>query len=191
MGPEKPNKKSCIYQSCVTASGLCVWLSCAAYLLTAYAWREQLSVLALTPLVILVGMFPNTFPMPSNWKFTHEKITFTLSDAFVLLIACWHGAAAAVFVAGIEGFTSSRRSVRRLSSNLFSYGMMSLAAAAAAACLNAVLRYGWHEAGASKHHTFTAAAVAVLLASIVQVILNWGLISTLIALRHGSAILHE
>jgi putative nucleotidyltransferase with HDIG domain len=191
MGQEKPNSKSRIYQSCVTASGLCVWLSCAAYLLLGYAWREQLSVLALTPLVILVGMFPNTFPMPSNWKFTHEKITFTLSDAFVLLVACWHGAAAAVFVAGIEGFTSSRRSVRRLSSNLFSYGMMSLAAAAAAACLNAVLRYGWHEAGASKHHTFTAAAVAVLLASIVQVILNWGLISTLIALRHGSAILHE
>jgi putative nucleotidyltransferase with HDIG domain len=191
MGQEKPNNKSRIYQSCVTASGLCVWLSCAAYLLTAYAWREQLSVFALTPLVILVGMFPNTFPMPSNWKFTHEKITFTLSDAFVLLVACWHGAAAAVFVAGIEGFTSSRRSVRRLSSNLFSYGMMSLAAATAAACLNAVLRYGWHEAGASKHHTFTAAAVAVLLASIVQVILNWGLISTLIALRHGSAILHE
>jgi putative nucleotidyltransferase with HDIG domain len=191
MGREKANNNSHVYQVAVTAAGLCVWLIAAASLWTDYALREQLTILVLTPLVIFVGMFPNTFPMPSNWKFTHEKITFTLSDAFVLLIACWHGAAAAVFIAGIEGFTSSRRSVRRLSSNLFSYSMMSLAAAAASASLNAVLRYGWHEAGASEHHTFAAAAVAVLVASIVQVILNWGLISTLIALRHGSAILHE
>ncbi|HEV7857268.1 MAG TPA: HD domain-containing phosphohydrolase [Pyrinomonadaceae bacterium] len=191
MSQAQANHKSRIYQAAVTVAGLCIWLIAAVGLLTEYAWRDQLAILTLTPLVIFVGMFPNTFPMPSNWKFTHEKISFTLSDAFVLLIACWHGPAAAVFVAGIEGFTSSRRTVRRLSSNLFSYGMMSLAAAAAAASLNAVLRYGWHEAGASDHHTFAAAAVAVLVASIVQVILNWGLISTLIAMRHGSAILHE
>jgi putative nucleotidyltransferase with HDIG domain len=191
MSKEKASNKSGMYQAAVTAAGFCVWIIATTSLLTWYSWRTQMIILALTPLVILVGMFPNTFPMPSNWKFTHEKITFTLSDAFVLLIACWHGPAAAVFVAGVEGFTSSRRAVRRLSSNLFSFGMMSLAAAAASASLNAVLRYGWHEAGPSEHHTFAAAAVAVLVASIVQVILNWGLISTLIALRHGSTILHE
>jgi putative nucleotidyltransferase with HDIG domain len=69
--------------------------------------------------------------------------------------------------------------------------MMSLASAAAAACLDAVLEYGWHEGLTGQSHTFAAAAVAVLVASIVQAMVNWGLISTLIALRHGSGILHE
>lgn len=97
----------------------------------------------------------------------------------------------AVFIAGIEGFISSRRAVRRLSSNLFSSGMMSLAAAAAALCLNTILRYGWGVTGAQRSHTLLAVAVALLAASIVHTIVNTGILSTLFALRYGNSILQN
>jgi len=94
---------------------------------------EAVRVFLASGLTVITGMFPNSVPLPSSLKLSQEKMTFTLSDALVLLIACKFGVAACIFVAGIEGLTSSRRAVRRLSSNLFSFGMMSLAAAAAAA----------------------------------------------------------
>src|SRR5437763_15091330 len=121
-----------VFQTGVTAAGLLLW---AASVADIAAWRapaEQLTLLALVPLALVVGVFPITFPLPSGLKFTTEKITFTLSDAFTLLVACRYGVLPAVFLAGLEGFVGSRASVRRLSSNLFSSGMMSLAAAAAA-----------------------------------------------------------
>ena len=52
------------------------------------------------PLVVITGMFPNTLPLPSGLKLTTEKLSFTLSDAIVLLVACWLGLPACVFVAG-------------------------------------------------------------------------------------------
>ncbi len=91
-------------------------------------------------------------------------------------------------IGGVEGFTSSRRAVRRLSSNLFSLGMLSLAAAAAAAALGAVLRHGFGEAGAGGAHTLPAAAVALLAASVAHIAVNTALLSTLLALRHRKPI---
>jgi len=72
------------------------------------------------------------------------------------------GLAPAVFIAGIDGFTGSRRTARRLSSNFFSSAMMSLGAAAAAISLGAVLRYGFgQEPGTVSNYTLLAAAVAL------------------------------
>ena len=44
-----------------------------------------------------------------------------------------------------------RRAIRRLSSNLFSFGMMSLVGAASAFTLGALLRYGFGEVTTSQH----------------------------------------
>src|SRR5919202_466680 len=135
------NRSSSLYQTCVTAAGLILWAAAVADIAALCAPSEQLTLLALVPLALLVGVFPITFPLPSGLKFTTERITFTLSDAFTLLVACRYGVLPAVFLAGLEGFVSSRATVRRLSSNLFSSGMMSLAAGAAAAALAAALAY--------------------------------------------------
>jgi putative nucleotidyltransferase with HDIG domain len=167
---------------------LALWLAATVSFFIEHAWREQLTVLALLPLVIVMGMFPNTLPLPSALKLSRERMNFTLSDALVLLIACRYGFAACVFVAGIEGLTSSRRVVRRLSSNLYSFGMMSLAAAAAAASLQAVLRYGFGETVRGEH-AFPAIAVAVLAASVVHISVNTGVISLLFATRLGVSIM--
>jgi putative nucleotidyltransferase with HDIG domain len=183
------NNRSRVYTAMVSVTGISVWLSAATSLFVEHPGRDQLIVLAVIPLVVIVGMFPNTLPLPSGLRLTHEKLTFTLSDAVILLIACRYGFAACVFIAGIEGFTSSMRAVRRLSSNLFSFGMMSLAAAAAALGLEAVLRYGFGETLGSNSYAFPAIAVAVLVASITHIIVNSGLISTLFAMRLGNPIL--
>lgn len=173
----------------VSVAGISVWLAAAIGFFLRHPGNEQLIVLAVVPLVVFVGMFPNTLPLPSGLRLSHEKLTFTLSDALIFLVACRYGFAACVLVAGIEGFTSSLRAVRRLSSNLFSFGMMSLAAAAAGLSLNMVLRYGFGETLGNNNYAFPAIAVAVLAASITHIIFNSGLISVLFAMRLGKPIL--
>ena len=135
---------------------------------------------------MIVGMFPLTFLLR---KSAQENVTVTLIDAFVLAIAGWYGFAPAVLIAGIEAFTSSRRQVRKLSSNLFSAAMMSLTAAAASVCLSRMMGNGWTGAAIIDQHSVSAVAIAFLLAGIVQITVNWGLLSTLLALRHDNSIL--
>jgi putative nucleotidyltransferase with HDIG domain len=181
MKPKRNEKKSLVFQTLITVAGLSTWLAATAFLFTRHPGREQLTLVGFVPLIIIISLFPNTFTLPGSIK--RDKITFTLSDAFVFLIACWYGTLAAVFVAGAEGFVSSRRSVRRVSSNLFSAGMISLAAGAAGLVLNATLRYAFHETNAAKYHSFFAVTVALLPATAVHVLVNVGLLSGLFSLR--------
>jgi putative nucleotidyltransferase with HDIG domain len=184
MSETRENDKSRVFQMTVTVAGLLLWGVGVAEIAMRRTTAEQLTLLALMPLAIIVGMFPITFPLPSGLKFTSEKVSFTLSDAFILLVACRYGMLPAVALAGLEGFVSSRATVRRLSSNLFSSGMMSLAASAAAACLTATLTYAFGNSG-----SFTAASCALLVASLIHLAVNVGLLSTLLALRHGDPVL--
>jgi signal transduction histidine kinase/ActR/RegA family two-component response regulator len=185
----KEHRKGQRYLTVVVVVGLLLWLVTAGETITGHSLRELLTLSAAVPLIILVGLFPITFPLPAGWKSTQENVTFTLMDAFVLAVAAWYGIGPAVLIAGVEAFTSSRRLVRRLSSNLFSLGMMSLAAAAASFSLSAVLGDGWTGAPIARHHSVSAVAAALLVASIIQVTVNWGLVSTLLALRHNNSIL--
>jgi putative nucleotidyltransferase with HDIG domain len=189
MAQDKTGLKSQLYPAIVTIAGIALWAFSAASFITGHSWREQLAVLALLPLTVVTGMFPNSVPLPSSLKLSQEKMTFTLSDALVLLIACKFGLAACIFVAGLEGLTSSRRAVRRLSSNLYSFGMMSVSSAAAAATLWMVLRYGFGEA-ASASYAFPAIAIGALVASIVHITVNTGLVAVLFAARLDKPALH-
>src|SRR6266446_5553871 len=111
MARAKAEKKALIYQTTVTVAGLGLWLASVVFLFTGHPPREQLILVCFVPVIIVISLFPNTFTLPSGIK--RDKITFTLSDAFVFLIACWYGVLSAGFVAGVEGFVSSRRTVRR------------------------------------------------------------------------------
>ncbi len=188
---ESENGKGRLFQAGVTGVGVLLWLIAAASVFTGYAWRDQMVLLALVPLIVIVSLFPISFPLPTGWSSRNENVNFTLIDAFVLIAASWYGITAAVLIAGVEGFTSSRRLVRRLSSNLFSSGMMALAAAAASYSLSLVLHYGWAGGDVARNHKFSSVAIALLIASVVQVSVNWGLLSTLLALRHSNSIVRE
>jgi diguanylate cyclase (GGDEF)-like protein len=188
MTQERTGAKPHRYPAAITVAGIALWLTAAGGFVVGHEWHEQAVVLALLPLVVVTGMFPNTIPLPAGLKRSQEKMTFTLSDALVLLIACRYGVAACVFVAGIEGLTSSRRAVRRLSSNFYSFGMMSLAAASASAALVAVLRYGFGETPGTSQ-AFQATAVAMLAASIVHISVNTGLVAVLFGARLGAPLL--
>ena len=182
MSKERTNWSD-VYQTGISVAGMVLWVICAARI-TGYGWRDLLMFLAIVPAVMSLGRFVQHFRLPLGSKFTRERITFTLSDGIVLLVACSFGLAPAVLIAGIDGFTSSRRTARRLSSNFFSSAMMSLGAAAAAISLGAVLHYGFgEEMGTGLNHTLLAAAVALLVGSIVQIAVNIVLFSTLFALR--------
>ena len=187
-GGKKENRTCRIYQTAVTVVGLGLWLFAAGETFTGYAWRDLLILLATGPLIIIVGVFPLT--LPAGWKSSQENVTFTLIDAFVLAIAGWYGIAPAILIAGIEAFTSSRRQIRRVSSNLFSSGMMSLAAAAASLALGAMLGDSWIGAPIARHHGIAAIAAALLAANIIQVTVNWSLLSALLALRRNNSLFH-
>src|ERR1041384_4603174 len=103
---QRPQSK--YYQWAVTGAGLSLWLAAFVWLAVHYGWRDQLTFIALGPVIILASMCVQHFRMPTGLKFRHERLTFTLSDAIVLLAACWYGFAAAVFIAGLEGFTTPR-----------------------------------------------------------------------------------
>ena len=187
MSKEQANKHSRVYQSAVTAAGICLWLVSVASILGSYTWREQFTLAVMVPGIVIIGMFVQHFRLPVGARFTQERFTFTLTDAFVLLVACWFGTVPAVFLASIEGFTSSRRTVRRLSGNLFSSSMMSLGAGAASISLSVVMHYGFgEETGVGADHTLIAVAVGMLVASIVQIAVNLGLFSTLYLLRQDN-----
>ncbi|MCM3871097.1 MAG: hybrid sensor histidine kinase/response regulator [Pyrinomonadaceae bacterium] len=182
----KENRSRRIYQATITAAGLLVWLVAAGETFTGHAWRDLSFLLPAIPLIMIVGMFPLTFLLR---KSAQENVTFTLIDAFVLAIAGWYGIGPAVLIAGIEAFTSSRRQVHKLSSNLFSGAIMSIAAAAASVCLSGLMGNGWTGAAITDHRSISAVAIALLVASIVQLTVNWGLLSSLLAMRHDNSIL--
>ncbi|MGB7925709.1 MAG: HD domain-containing phosphohydrolase [Pyrinomonadaceae bacterium] len=186
MTKERTERRGSRYQTAVTVAGISLWAAAALYVCLSYQLPDQLILLAFVPLVIIVSMFPNSFPLPSGMKLTKDKVTFSLSDALILLVACSHGVPAAIFIAGLEGFTSSRRAVRRLSSNLFSFGMMSLAAAAAAGALFEVLHYGWGIRSTGLSLSIPAVLTALLVASMVHCLVNTGLLSALFALRQAT-----
>jgi hypothetical protein len=179
------------YQIIVTTAGLSLCALAGAQLALTYDTRNQLTVLALLPLTILVGAFPQNFKIPVGLGFTKEVITFTLTDAIVILVACCYGAYPAILIAGLESFISARRGGRRLSSHMFSSAMMSLSAAAASVVLSGGLQLIFGEAGAGVNQSLAAVAISMFLASIAHFAVNAVLLSTLIALRHEKPVTHS
>ncbi len=191
MNKEKANLKSYMYQLVVSVAGLSLWLTAVASIFINQSREDWMLIFALVPVIIILGMFTQRFRVPLGLQFTQEKMVFTLTDAFVLFVACWLGFGPAIFLAGIDGFATSRHSARRLASNLFSSAMMSLGAAAAFVGLNIVLRYYSSEGtGAGSSHALLTAAIAILVASVIQIAINITLISTLLALRYGNHFNH-
>ena len=176
------------YQISVTTAGLSLCAFAGLNLAMVYETRDQLIVLALIPIAVLVGAFPQNFKIPTGLGFTQEVITFTFTDGIVILVACHYGMYPAVLIAGVEGFISARRGGPLLSSHLFSSAMMSLSAAAATILFWGGLYSDVGLAVAGEKHSLATVAITLFLASIVQFTVNAVLLSTLIALRHESSI---
>jgi putative nucleotidyltransferase with HDIG domain len=179
------------YEATIAATGTTLWLAALVVLALNYTLRDQLILLALVPLIAIISSFSNIFPLPSSLKFAQEKVSFTPTDSIILLVACWYGIAPAIFIAGLDGFIASRRAVRRLSTNLFSFGMLSVVAAASAITINALLHYGFSEIGQARQHSFPAVAMALLVANLIHILANTGLVSVFFALRQGDAVLRQ
>jgi putative nucleotidyltransferase with HDIG domain len=192
MAKTKFNKKSRRFQIVVSAVGIIVWLAATTGLLFTYSLRELSIIAALVPLAIIVGTFSHTFKLPEGMRFTNDRFTFTLVDSIILLAALWYGPLAAVFIHGIEGYTSSWR-IHRVKQydivrELFSSSMMTLSTCAAALTLKAMLLYGFGQAEV-KAYALLSVAISLLVASFVHYVINITLVSTVIALRYENQIL--
>lgn len=193
MAKSKFNKNSRAFQIVVSAIGITVWLGSAICLPLNFTTRELLIITGLVPLAVAVGMFSHTFKLPEGIRFTNDRFTFTLVDSIVLLVALWYGPLPAIFIHGIEGYSSSWR-IHRVKQydivrDLFSSSMMTLATGAAALALKLVMQQGFGQSLSNSNHTLLAVAVALLIASLVHNVVNMWLVSTLIALRYENSIL--
>src|SRR2546422_11116351 len=106
------NRNSRVYQQTVIVLGVATWLIAVARICTSYGWQDRLTFLLLAPVIITGGMFTQTFRLPLGSKFTKERVTSTLTDGFVILIACRFGAAPALVLAGVDALTAPRRPPR-------------------------------------------------------------------------------
>src|SRR5437016_1209405 len=102
----RENEKDHRYQAAVIVVGLLSWLIATGSTIAHHGWRDLLVLLAVVPLIVSVDLFPVNFSLFAGRKNAQETLTFTLIDAFVLVIAAWFGMAPAVLIAGIEGFIS-------------------------------------------------------------------------------------
>jgi putative nucleotidyltransferase with HDIG domain len=188
MSKSKTNVHSRFYQNAVSFLGTILWLYAFAFVAMQYGWKQQFAVMALVPLMILISLFPNTFKLPSGLAFTRERVTLSFADSIVLLVAYWFGFAPAVFLAGIEGFFSTRRT-SKFRTSFFSSSMMMFGALAASLTISVALRLIKH-APALMQNRALAVAIAILAASIAQMFFNVALLSILFSLR-GSKTLIE
>lgn len=182
------NKRSLEYQRAVTVAGVTLWGLSAIGTLVSYSINDLFNLLALFLAVSILALFPQKFRLPLGPGFTREEIAFSLSDSIVILVACWYGFYAAIFLGGIEAFLSSRRSSKRFSINLFSQGVMSLSFAVAALTLSSVMQYVFNAQEPYRNQPFLAVTVAMFVANIVQVSVNILLISVLFSLRYSDPI---
>ena len=129
-------------------------------------------------------MFVQDLPPAARSEIYSERLTFTLTDAFVLLVACWFGTVPAIFPAGIEGFTSSRHTARRLSSDLFLVNDV-IGCRRRSVSLSVVMHYGFAKI---RHRTVIHSLLCarMLVASIVQIAINIGLFSMWYLLRQDN-----
>lgn len=182
------NKKSLEYQRAITVAGMTLWGLSAVGALVSHSLNDLFNLLTLSLLVGILGLFPQKFRLPLGPKFTREEIIFSVADSIVILLACWYGFYAAVLLGGIESFISSRRSTKRLSSNLFSQAMVVISIGAASITLGAVMQYGFNAEAPYRNQPFLAVTVAIFVANIVQTLVNIGIFAMLLALRHGDPI---
>ncbi len=185
---ETTNNRGSFFRQAIIVGGGALWLFSTLNFIISHVWHEQLLLVALCAATVVVGMFTTTFRLPSGLKFTEESMTFTLSDALVLLIAFNYGIAAATFVAGIESFVAARRGQKRqLTVALFNAAMMAFAAAAAASSIHLIKQSNF---ALLENQSFLLAAAAMLVGSVVQTLVNLGMLSVLLSLRHGNSFLH-
>jgi putative nucleotidyltransferase with HDIG domain len=182
------NKRSLEYQRVVTVAGMTLWGLSAIGTLVSYSINDLFNLFTLSLVVCILGLFPQKFRLPLGPSFTREEMAFSISDSVVILVACWYGFYAAVFVGGLESLISSRRSLKRLSINLFSQGMMSLSIAAASVTLSAVMEYVFKAQEPYRNQPFLDVTVAMFVANIVQMSANIIFLSVLLSLRHGDPI---
>ncbi len=190
---ENQQSKSQFYKGTVIFIGLSLWVVAGFQSYRMLSLKQFLFLLTLIPLTIAVGYFSHTFKMPSGLKSSQNSFTFTFVDSIVLVIACTFGVFPAVLVHGVEGFFSAIRGGRkfRLSSYLFSSGMMSIATAMAGSAFYGVLVLGFREIQSGFANTVLATSVSFFVANIVLFVVNLALICGLLSIREEGSFLHK
>lgn len=93
---------------------------------------SHLAWLLLATITILVGQFPVRIP--------GTRSVISVTDAFIFTSVLFFGVSPSVLLAGVDALLSTRRMTKKLSSTLYSFGVMSLSVFTAATLFESLLR---------------------------------------------------
>src|ERR1041384_6484061 len=116
MGQATTTRNARAYQTTVSALGIVIWLAAAVVIFTTFEWQEYLVVLALVPVILMVGMFEQHFRLPLGLTFLQDRIVVSFPVAFSLGGPFCFEIPPEFSLAGMEASPPPRRKVRRLSS---------------------------------------------------------------------------
>ena len=136
---------------------------------------QMLSILALTMIVYIAGLYPIRVPS--------TQVSITPTDIFVFLTALYFGAAPATLVAVADALAASLRTSRRWTSRIGGPALMSIAVGASAS----LFEYSLRRLEANQLLTTPVLLTALLLFSILYFVLNSALLVALQSLKKNVA----
>lgn len=168
-------------------AGTFVWI-CSLPGVLAHTASEKFEIAIICALVIIVGYKSLSVPSPNFKRGQNTDVVTSISDALVIFTALVHGIAAAIFIAGIDGFTSSRNQTRKVRSNLFSLALLALSTGGAMTAYRLAMLSlsGVYQCGLST--PFARMAVPLLVFTLTHFLINTSVLCTVISLRDGESV---
>ncbi|MEO6391327.1 MAG: diguanylate cyclase [Pyrinomonadaceae bacterium] len=190
----KPNQSivATVFQWAVIGGGGLVWVFSALRFRDNGTPRAFLETAIFALAIVLISSRPVMITMPGRSNLNDRRqLSISLSDCLTFLLLILYGAAPAILVSGLDGFIASRRTVKRWTSNLFTWGMFSLSVLGAARAYQFTLSaFGLSSDPGTRLSTFQL-VIPLLVAAAIHFLISSILLSTILGLRYRTSIVRQ
>lgn len=181
-----------IFQWSVIGGGILVWLYAGLRFRDGASPREMLETGVFALAIILISSRPVMITMPGRSNLNAKRqLSISLSDCLTFLLLILYGPAPAILVSGLDGFIASRRTVKRWSSNLFTWGMFALSVLGAARAFQVTLSAFGFSSNPGTRLPAIQLIIPLLVAAAVHFLISSILLSTILGLRYRTSIVRQ
>jgi len=177
-----------VFQWAVILAGGLLWLGSLVRLLV---WSDGSAFVAVALLglaAVAVSFKPVRITSPGMKLGNKRHISLTVSDAVTFLLLVLYGPAAAIVVGGVDGFVASRRSVRRIESNVFTLGMLALSFFCSGLVYELAMRFEGVAPYAGFSHRTAKLILPLFIATTVHFLVVSSSLATILGLRYRTPI---
>lgn len=191
---KKPNQGivASIFQWAVIGGGGLVWLFSTLRFQDTGSHRAFLETAIFALAIVLISSRPVMITMPGRSNANDRRqLSISLSDCLTFLLLILYGAAPAILVSGLDGFIASRRTVKRWTSNLFTWGMFSLSVLGASRAYQFTLSVFGLSSDPGARLTAAQLIIPLLVAAAIHFLISSILLSTILGLRYRTSIVRQ